>query len=158
MHQQAFGLKVFKEGFDSFLAEARMSLDKIDLNNQFYEVELNLPVRELDKSVGAMFAAENIWGSGIEKPLIRLTGIDCKNKEIMGKDSQHLKVVSKNIDVLVFDDYDLINSLKENPNQELSVIAELSWNNWSGENRLQGVVLDYELTEKKSTGFDIYDF
>lgn len=158
MHEKAFGLKVFKDGFDTFIAEARERLDALDLNNQFYEVELDISIRDLTQPIGHVFAAEDIWGSGIEKPLIRLTGIDCANRETMGKESQHLKINTKNAEVVFFDDADLIEKLRQDSNQEVSVIAELSWNSWSGENRLQAVVLDYELTKKETTGFSIYDF
>lgn len=158
MHQQAFGLKVFKESFDVFLAQARDYTSNVDFGSQFYEVELNLPLREFTPDIGAVFAAEDIWGSGVEQPYVRLSDIDPSRMEVMGKEEEHLKINSPKIDIVIFNCPELIEKLRENSNLNLSVIGQLTWNAWSGERRLQLMADDYQTEEKSARLCSIYDF
>lgn len=157
-HSEAFGLKVYKEGMDTFLAEAYSKLDTISFDNQLYTVEASLSCKPFDKALGELFAQKNIWGSGVEKPLMRITDIDCINAEYMGKDGQHLKITTPSIDIIVFDDEELVNLMKQNKNYTMTAIGEIDVSNWDETPRLQMIVKGYELQEKTNTAWSIYDF
>lgn len=157
-HANAFGLKVFKESIDTFLAEARETLDKIDFDNQLFTVEASVPCRPFNINLGKLFAAEDIWGSGIERPLMRITGIDCIGSEFMGREGQHIKIITPNIDIVIFDDPELVNKLKTSKNYSMNAIGSISWNDWEEQPKLQMIVEGYELEEKPENLWTIYDF
>jgi single-stranded-DNA-specific exonuclease len=157
-HANAFGLKVFKDSIDKFTIEAKDKLDKIDFNNQLYTVEASVPCRPFNTGLGKLFAAEDIWGSGIERPLIRITNIDCIGAEYMGRESQHVKIITPNIDIVIFDDINLVNTLKKSKKYMMNAIGEVSWNDWEDQPKLQLIVNGYELIEKEDDGWNIYDF
>lgn len=157
-HKESFGLKVYKESFDSFLAEAYDKLDHIDFNNQFYTVEAEMPVKSLDNDIAKVFAHPNIWGSGLTKPLIKLNNIDCIGAMYMGTDAQHVKIMLPKIDIVVFNNEELVEIFKESKQYEMEAIGELGYNEWDGQQRLQLIVKDYSLSPKKNTEWSIYDF
>ena len=157
-HSLACGAKIFKESFDSFLVEAYDTLDKIDFDNQLYTVEASVPCRPFNETLGKIFAAEDIWGSGIEKPLMRITDIDCIGAEYMGKESQHVKIVTPRIDIVIFDDVELVGILKQSKQFTMEAVGEISWNDWEDQPKLQMIVSGYELHVKETDGWNVYDF
>lgn len=157
-HANAFGLKVFKDSIDTFLAEAREVLDNIDFDNQLFTVEASVPCKPFNTQLGKLFAAEDIWGSGIERPLIHIKDIDCISAEYMGKEGQHVKITTPNIDIVIFDDVDLVSTFKKGKNYTMNAVGEISWNDWEEQPKLQLIVSGYEIEEKPDTGWSIYDF
>jgi single-stranded DNA-specific DHH superfamily exonuclease len=157
-HANAFGLKVFKDSIDTFLAEAREVLDAIDFDNQLFTVEASVPCKPFNTQLGKLFAAEDIWGSGIERPLIHIRDIDCIGAEYMGKEGQHVKITTPNIDIVIFDDVDLVSTFKKGKNYTMNAVGEISWNDWEEQPKLQLIVSGYEIEEKPDTGWSIYDF
>lgn len=157
-HSQASGAKIYKDGMDSFLAEAYAKLDELDFNNQLYIVEASTSIKNFNADLGKLFAQENIWGSGIEKPLMRITDVDCINACSMGSENQHLKISTSKIDFVIFDDLELVDTLKANKNYSLTAIGELDWSDWGETHKLQMVVKGYELEEKQTKEWNIYDF
>lgn len=156
VHSLACGTKIFKDSFDSFLAEAYEKLDNIDFDNQSFTVDFKTSYKDFNKEIGELFANENIWGNGIEKPLIYIENIDCINKEIMGE-GQHLKINTSKFDVVFFNNKEIIDKLKTN-NSTLNIIGEINTTEWNGVRKLQIIPIDYELIEKKDDGWSIYDF
>lgn len=157
-HAEACGAKIFKDSFDSFIADAYETLDKIDFDNQLYTVEASVPCRPFNETLGKIFAAEDIWGSGIEKPLMHIYNIDCIGAEYMGKEGQHIKIVTPNIDIVIFDDNELVNTFKQSKKYTMEAVGEISWNDWEDQPKLQMIVSGYELKEKIDDGWSIYDF
>ena len=157
-HAEACGAKIFKDSFDGFLAEAYEKLDKIDFDNQLYTVEAVIPCRPFNETLGKLFAQEDIWGSGIEKPLMMITDIDCIGAEYMGKEGQHVKINTPKIDIVIFDDVDLVNRLKDSKNYTMNAIGTISWNDWEDQPKLQMIVDGYELIEKQGNEWNVYDF
>lgn len=157
-HSLACGAKIYKDGMDSFLLDAYSKLDQIDFDNQLYTVEAVVPCRPFNETLGKLFAQEDVWGSGIEKPLMMITGIDCIGAEYMGKEGQHVKIVTPKIDIVVFDDVDLVNKLKDSKNYTMNAVGTISWNDWEDQSKLQMIVDGYELIEKQDNGWNIYDF
>lgn len=157
-HAEACGAKIFKDGFDGFVANAYEILDKVDFDNQLFTVEASIKCRPFDEMLGKIFAAEDIWGSGIEKPLIRITDIDCIGAEFMGKEGQHIKIVTPNVNIVIFDDDELVNIFKQSKKYTMEAVGELSWDDWEDQPKLQLIVSGYEIKEKENDGWNIYDF
>ena len=157
-HDKACGAKIYKTGFDTFLAQAKEYLDKIDFDNQLYTVEAEVNCRPFNINLGKLFAAEDIWGSGIEKPMMKINRIDCIGAEFMGKEGQHVKIVTPNIDIVIFDDNDLVSTLKESKNYLMNAVGEISWNDWEDQPKLQMIVSGFELEEKTESPWGIYNF
>lgn len=157
-HSEAAGCKIYKSGFDSFLAEAYEKLDKVDFNNQLYTVEAVVKCRPFPTLLGKVFAQEDIWGSGIAQPYILVQDIDCIGAEYMGREGQHVKIVTPNIDFVIFDDSELINTLRKSKKYTMNAVGIISWNDWEEQPKLQMIVESYELKEKEDDGWSIYDF
>lgn len=157
-HECACGAKIYKESYDTFLAEAYTKLDEIDFDNQLFTVEASVPCRPFNEKLGKLFAAEDIWGSGIEKPLLHIYGIDCIAAEYMGKESQHVKIITPNIDIVIFDDLELVKTFKQSKKYTMNAVGEISWNEWEDQPKLQMIVSGYEIVEKEDDGWNIYDF
>ena len=158
MHSLACGAKIYKSGFDSFVAEATSYLDKIDFDNQMYTVEAVVSCRPFPEILGKIFAQEDIWGSGIAQPLMKVDNIDCIGAEYMGREGQHVKIVTPKIDFVIFDNLDLVNTLKESKKYTMNAVGIISWNDWEETPKLQMIVEDFELEEKVDDGWSIYDF
>lgn len=157
-HSLAAGSKIYKSGFDTFLAEARERLDKLDFDNQLYTVEACVPARPFNESLGKIFAAENIWGNDLEQPLMLVYDIDCRGTTFMGRESQHVKIVTPNIDFVIFDDPELVTTLSAGKNYFMRAIGTLSWNEWEDIAKLQMIVDAYQLEPKPTDEWSIYDF
>lgn len=157
-HSLACGVKIYKSGFDSFVAEATSYLDKIDFDNQMYTVEAVVSCRPFPEILGKIFAQEDIWGSGIAQPLMKVDNIDCIGAEYMGREGQHVKIVTPKIDFVIFDNLDLVNILKESKKYTMNAVGTISWNDWEETPKLQMIVEDFELEKKVDDGWSIYDF
>lgn len=157
-HDFAAGAKIYKESYDSFLAEAYSKLDKIDFNNQLFTVEASIPCRPFNEMLGKIFAQEDIWGSGVEKPLMRITDIDCIGASFMGTEGQHVKISTPKINIVIFDDTELVDILKASKNYTMEAVGSISWDDWEDRPKLQMVVDGYQIKEKENTGWNVYDF
>ena len=84
--------------------------------------------------------------------------IDCIGAEYMGREGQHVKIVTPNIDFVIFDDSELINILRKSKKYTMNAVGIISWNDWEEQPKLQMIVESYELKEKEDDGWSIYDF
>lgn len=157
-HSLACGSKIYKSGFDSFLAEAYEKLDKLDFDNQLYTVEACVPCRPFDEKLGKLFAAEDIWNNDLEQPLMLVYNIDCRGATFMGKESQHVKISTPNIDFVIFNDDELVQTLVANKNYTMTAIGTVSWNEWEDVAKLQMIVEAFEIEPKQKDEWSIYDF
>lgn len=158
-HSLACGTKIYKSGFDSFLAEAYEKLDKLDFDNQLFTVEACVPCRPFSENLGKLFAAEDIWGNDLEQPLMLVYDIDCRGATFMGKESQHVKIVTPNIDFVIFNDTELVETLVANKNYTMKAVGTISWSEWEDIPKLQMIVESYEISVKKPDDiWNIYDF
>ena len=76
----------------------------------------------------------------------------------MGKEGQHVKINTPKIDIVIFDDVDLVNKLKDSKNYTMNAIGTISWNDWEDQPKLQMIVDGYELIEKQGNEWNVYDF
>ena len=76
----------------------------------------------------------------------------------MGKEGQHIKIATPNIDIVIFDDNELVNTFKQSKKYTMEAVGEISWNDWEDQPKLQMIVSGYELKEKIDDGWSIYDF
>ena len=159
-HAFAFGIGIEQKSFDAFLAHASEVFSKIDFNNQLYVVDEILSVKTFDTQLGAMFANEEVWGQGVEKPLVVLEDINCLTSEFMGADSKHVKITDPKVNIVIFDDEELVETLKHSKNQKMRAVGQFSWDTYGGVDnpKLQFVVEDYELEEDYSNVTDWSDF
>ena len=74
------------------------------------------------------------------------------------KEGQHVKITTPNIDIVIFDDVDLVSTFKKGKNYTMNAVGEISWNDWEEQPKLQLIVSGYEIEEKPDTGWSIYDF
>ena len=69
-----------------------------------------------------------------------------------------MKINTPKIDIVIFDDVDLVNKLKDSKNYTMNAIGTISWNDWEDQPKLQMIVDGYELIEKQGNEWNVYDF
>ena len=117
-----------------------------------YETDLNDPyliiiISQIDKW-------KEIWGNGIEEPLICIKNIPIKNEDIitMGNNGDSFKINKNGISYVKFKDLDFYNKLtSDNQLKYITVVGKANMNNWGGRQTPQIFIEDYNIE-------DIYDF
>lgn len=146
-HAFAFGIGIDRESFPSFKMHLDSVLDEIDFNTNLYMVDMVANYKEVQLKIAEIFAADGIWGHGVDKPLAILTDIPTDNYELMGTDGQHLKINCGQYDMVLFNAPELTRKLETGEKYNLTVVGEFDIDKAYNVGRLQFIVKDYELTE-----------
>lgn len=155
-HAFAFGIGIDRELFPSFEMHLDSVLDGIDFNSNLYLVDLIANYKTANLKIAKIFAADDIWSHGVEKPLAVLTDIPTDNYETMGADNQHIKINCGQYDIILFNTPELVEKLEKGEKYNLSVVGEFDIDKAYNIGRLQFMVKDYELA--KHTTQTIWDY
>ena len=88
-----------------------------------------------------------IWGNGIEEPLIAVENINLTNSDIslIGQDKTTVKFVIDGITYIKFKDKDFIEKLLNNSRMRINLIGKAAINEWAGECKPQIIIENYEI-------------
>ena len=156
-HANAFGLSFSNNNLQNIRDYCNLKLCNINytLDNIYevsYETDLNDPylitiISQIDKW-------KEIWGNGIEEPLICVKNIPIKNEDIiiMGNNGDSFKINKNGISYVKFKDLDFYNKLtSDNQIKYITIVGKANINNWGGRQTPQIFIEDYNIE-------DIYDF
>ena len=155
-HAFAFGIGIDRELFPSFEMHLDSVLDGIDFNSNLYLVDLIANYKVVNLKIAKVFAADDIWSHGVEKPLAVLTDIPTDNYETMGADNQHIKINCGQYDIILFNTPELVEKLEKGEKYNLNIVGEFDIDKAYNIGRLQFMVKDYELA--KHTTQTIWDY
>ena len=155
-HAFAFGIGINREAFPSFKAHLDSILDKIDFNTNLYLIDLIANYKQVQTKIAEVFAADDVWSHGVDKPLALLTDIPTDHYEVMGAEGHHLKINCGQYDMVLFNAPELTQKLEAGEKYNLTVVGEFDIDKAYNIGRLQFIVKDYELTEH--TAQTIWDY
>ena len=148
-HPNAHGISIPKANLEKFLQYADEKLKDVDFNENCYEVDLiidalNPLLKEIILEFGQL---SEIWGNGIEEPLIAVENINLTNSDIslIGQDKTTVKFVIDGITYIKFKDKDFIEKLLNNSRMKINLIGKAAINEWAGECKPQILIENYEI-------------
>lgn len=143
------GVSIPKANLEKFLQYADEKLKDVDFNENCYEVDLiidalNPLLKEIILEFGQL---SEIWGNGIEEPLIAVENINLTNSDIslIGQDKTTVKFVIDGITYIKFKDKDFIEKLLNNSRMRINLIGKAAINEWAGESKPQILIENYEI-------------
>lgn len=150
-HAFAFGIGIDAQSINEFKFHLNSVLDKIDFNSDLYLVDLEAKYNNINKEILNIFARDDIWAHGVEKPLAVIQDVPTDKYEIMGADDQHIKIDCGAYDLLLFNAPSLAQDLLQNKKYNITAVGEFNIDKSYNIGRVQFVVKDYNLapyTEK----------
>lgn len=158
-HASAFGCAIPKQNFNDFVDITNERLASFDFS-PCYLVDLEVTAAQLsDNEVFAIGSNADLWGQGLEEPLIAITDlkIDADSITYLGQDKKTLKLTfpGRRTNMIKFHMKD---KEKESLDPQggtltLTVIGKCSLNHYNGNVTPQVMLEDFEITNKRKWDF-----
>ncbi len=155
-HEAAFGVGISDEEIDNFITFFNNYLFNYDFTPQ-YKVDLIWDANNFNsQDILDIAELNNIWGQGIEQPLIAIENIKATKENTFLMKGNTLKIVLDNQTTLIYfsfpeEEFEKIYS--ENGYTILNVVGECNKNEWNGYVNPQILIKDYELTGSRKYYF-----
>ena len=154
-HPNAHGVSLSKERLENFLNYADKELENVDFNENVYEVDLiaNAESPYLQQIILDLGNLSEIWGQGMEEPLIAIENLCLSNKDIqlIGNDKTTVKFTINGITYIKFKDGNLGEELLSHSTMNLTVLGRANINEWMGNCTPQIIIENCEI---KDTTYD----
>lgn len=150
-HPNAHGVSIHKKALNDFIAYADEKLKDIDFNENVYEVDLvvdseNPFLKDIIIGLGEL---SEIWGQGMEEPLIAIENIHLNKSSVQGigakKDT--VKFTVNGITYIKFKDEALLEKLMENDTMKVTILGRANLNEWGGDITPQIIIENYEIID-----------
>lgn len=154
-HPQAMGVSIDKD-IPKAINLLNDKLKNVDFSSNTYEVDYIIPFEELqDEFIFEIDNMNNLWGKGVEQPLIAIKDIEINSNdiEVLGKTNNTLKFTIDDVEFIKFriDDNDEL--IKKTSNWEndtiqtfnLDIVGKCSSNTWNNIKRPQIIIEDYKI-------------
>ena len=158
-HASAFGCAIPEQNFNDFVDITNKRLASFDFS-PCYLVDLEVTAAQLsDNEVFAIGSNADLWGQGLEEPLIAITDlkIDADSIAYLGQDKKTLKLTfpGRRTNMIKFHIKD---EEKESLDPQggtltLTVIGKCSLNHYNGNVTPQVMLEDFEITNKRKWDF-----
>lgn len=150
-HPNAHGISIHKNKLDSFLKYADNELANVDFNENVYEVDLiiNAEDNNLGKIIIGLGNLSNIWGQGIEEPLLAIENLNLSNRDvqIIGNDKTTIKFTINGIAYIKFKDEEFIEKVLKNNTMKMTILGRANINEWMGNVTPQILIENYEIQD-----------
>ena len=143
-HAFAFGIGIDSNSLPEFKAHFDEALSHIDFNVNLYLVDAISRYNLVNKEIAEIFAKDDVWGHGVDKPMAVLTDVPTDHATFMGNENQHIKIDCGKYDVVMFNVPDLAASIENGTNYNLDIVGEFDVDKAYNIGRLQFVVKDYD--------------
>lgn len=150
-HANAHGVSIHKNLLESFLKYADEELKDVDFNENVYEVDLivdgeNPYLADIITDLGGL---SEIWGQGMEEPLIAIENIHLNKNNVQGigakKDT--VKFTVNGITYIKFKDETLLDKLTANDTMKVTILGRANLNEWMGNITPQIIIENYEIID-----------
>ena len=145
-HAQAHGVTI-KENVPSAISKLNEILKDVEFSDDTYQVMFEIPFEELeDEFIYQIDLLKDVWGHGVEQPLIAIEDIEIKSNEIeiIGKKSNTLKITLDGIEFIQFNVDENSELLKQSSSWDesdktflLDIIGTCNVNNFGSESKPQ---------------------
>lgn len=158
-HASAFGIAIKENDFDKFVKITNQELANFDFSPCYY-VDLEVPADKLnDQEVFAIGSNADLWGQGMEEPLIAITDIkvDSSGVQYMGADKKTLKLTfpGRRTNMIKFhisdEQKELLNP--QGGTLTLTAIGKCTLNHFNGSVTPQIMLEDFEVTRRTKWDF-----
>ncbi len=150
-HPNAHGVSIHKDHLEHFLEYADKKLKDVDFNENVYEVDLivqgdNPYLSDIITSLGEL---SEIWGQGMEEPLIAIENIHLSKKDVqaIGAKGDTVKFTVNGITYIKFKDEDLLEKLTENLTMNVTILGKANLNEFMGNITPQIFIENYEICD-----------
>ena len=158
-HASAFGASIPAENFDDFIKITNEQLADFDFS-PCYLVDLEVTTEQLsDSEVFAIGSNADLWGQGLEEPLIAITDIKINADSIqyLGSDKKTLKLTfpGRRTSMIKFHIKDEEKELldPQGGTLTLTAIGKCTLNHFNGNVTPQVMLEDFEITNRKKWDF-----
>lgn len=158
-HASAFGASIKEEDFEEFVNITNKKLANFDFSPCYY-VDLEVTADQLnDNEVFAIGSNTDLWGQGLEEPLIAITNIriDSNGIQYMGSDKNTLKLTfpGRKTSMIKFhmkeDQKTLLDP--QGGTLTLTAIGKCALNHYNGKVTPQILLEDFEITKRTKWDF-----
>ena len=150
-HPNAHGVSIHKKDLDNFIKYADEKLKDVDFNENIYEVDLvvkgdNPYLSDIVTSLGGL---SEIWGQGMEEPLIVIENIHLSKNDVqaIGSKGDTVKFTVNGITYIKFKDEDLLEKLTENLTMNVTILGRANLNEFMGNITPQIFIDNYEICD-----------
>lgn len=148
-HANAHGVSIKENKLDAFLEYADKELANVDFNENVYEVDIitngeNPYLKDIIIDLGEL---NEIWGQGIEEPLIAIENIHLTKNDVqaIGANKDTVKFTVNGITYIKFKDENLLEKLTKNLTMTVTVLGRANLNDFMGNITPQIFIENYEI-------------
>lgn len=150
-HPNAHGVSIFKKNLQNFIDYADDKLKDVDFNENIYEVDLVVEAENpnLSDIVIKLASLNEIWGQGMEEPLIVIKDLHLFKKDIqaIGEKKDTVKFTVNGITYIKFKDSSLLEKLTENSTMNVTILGKANLNEYMGNQTPQIFIENYEIQD-----------
>ncbi len=150
-HDNAFGLGIYDKNLGSFHEYANKELTDIDFGESWYEVNFERIAADddIEDLIVDIANHEDIWGQGCPEPLIHIKDINITKHDIqiMGRNSDTVKITKFGIAYMKFHAKDFIEELGKYDEVKLEVVGRANLNFFAGVYTPQIFIVNYEIKD-----------
>lgn len=150
-HANAHGVSIHKDRLENFLTYADKELENVDFNENVYEVDLittgeNEYLKDIIIALGEL---NEIWGQGMEEPLIAIEKIHLTKNDVqaIGANKDTVKFTVNGITYIKFKDESLLEKLTQNLTMTVTVLGRANLNEYMGNRTPQILIENYEVCD-----------
>ena len=156
-HDNAAGCSIKNEDLGRLHEMANKDLAKYDLGEDYYEV--NFERQALNNDLADLITDLNnykaVWSQRNDEPLIYVKDLHISQSDIqiMGKNSDTVKIVKNGIAYMKFFAKDMIEELKQHGEIKMEVVGKANLNEWCGTVTPQIFIEQYQIKEDSLKDF-----
>lgn len=153
-HDMAAGYSIRNKSVPSLLEKANKDFSEIDFGENIYDVNFvrKASDRDIKNIIYDVCAHEFTFGQQNPEPVIAITDliVSPKDAEIIGKNSDTVRIEKNGITYIKFKAKDFIKELSNYNNDiKLTLIGRGNINNWMGQEKPQIFIVDYDIEDMR---------
>lgn len=156
-HDNAAGCSILNRDLERFHEIANKQLENIDFGEDYYEVEFERQALsdDLPGLIYDLAQYKHVWSQKNTEPLIYIKDLHFTRADvqIMGKNSDTIKIVKNGIAYMKFFAKDMIEELNQYNDIKIEVVGRANLNEWMGTTTPQIFIENYEIKEDRLTDF-----
>ena len=155
-HPNAAGFGIAKDKVEDFINYSNSELADVDFGEGLYLVDIEVNGEEskrLEDIIFSLGGFGNIWGKGIEEPLIAIEDLRLtdKNYSVCGAKNNTLRIQKDGVTYIQFNAEKIIQELEGKKDFSMTIVGTPNINNWMGQENAQVIIKDCEI---RNTIFD----
>lgn len=149
-HANAHGVGIRKDKIQNFITFANQALEDVEFNEKVYMVDYIFDSNELDISnLILSIGSTDIWGIGVEMPLIVVEKIKLHRKDISLMKNDSMKFIHNDVTYTIFKNPQACMDFTEFDVIEVDVCGKANVNEWAGRTIPQLFISDYNIRDMK---------